>query len=286
MITKYFKKITIIALALFVFAPGFVLAHQPRINTQTETTVINPEISKAYYGQLTGNPHFYNIKAEVPFNLYVNILVPDIEGQKKDVSAAIVKNRNTEVPLAVLDGINFEWKKFWEPYGRNWYLQGPEYKAQAEAGEYIIVVWSSNNDSKYSLAIGETENFNATESISALNLIPQIKHNFFNESPINFILSPFGWGLILVMYLLAFAIGFIYKLLLRKFAKNPAHGATKNIGKKDRLIRALLGLILIVWAITTTWNPFLLFFSGFCFFEAIFSWCAVYSALGKNTCPI
>ena len=38
------------------------------------------------------------------------------------------------------------------------------------------------------------------------------------------------------------------------------------------------------WAyMTTTWNPILIFFSGFAFFETIFSWSGFYVALGKNT---
>jgi len=41
-----------------------------------------------------------------------------------------------------------------------------------------------------------------------------------------------------------------------------------------------------LWAITTTWSPILIFFSGFAFFEAIFSWCGFYAAMGKNTCPV
>ena len=39
-------------------------------------------------------------------------------------------------------------------------------------------------------------------------------------------------------------------------------------------------------AITTTWSPILIFFSGFALFEAIFSWCGFYAAMGKNTCPV
>jgi hypothetical protein len=30
----------------------------------------------------------------------------------------------------------------------------------------------------------------------------------------------------------------------------------------------------------------LIFFSGFALFEALFSWCGFYAALGKSTCPI
>lgn len=32
--------------------------------------------------------------------------------------------------------------------------------------------------------------------------------------------------------------------------------------------------------------PKTIFFSGFAFFEAIFSWCGFYATIGKNTCPV
>jgi hypothetical protein len=166
------------------------------------------------------------------------------------------------------------------------YFMGPEYKAPAEAGNYEIRVWSSNNDSKYSLAIGEIEAFNGKEGWNALIIIPELKKNFFNESPISFIFSPFGWGLIVVMYILAGIVGFIYRFILKKVAKNSQRRVNKNIGKGDRFIRFLIGVGLILWAITTSWSPILIFLSGFAIFEAIFSWCGLYAALGRNTCPI
>ena len=73
--------------------------------------------------------------------------------------------------------------------------------------------------------------------------------------------------------------------ILKKFAKGTTRGAVKNIGTLDRLLRVAIGLGLLIWAITTSWSPVLLFFSGFAFFEAIFSWCGLYAALGKKTCP-
>ncbi len=260
-------------------------AHQPRIATENSVIVPDPEVSKAYYGKLTGTEVVYKIQSDKPFALYVSVLVPDIEGQRKDVSAVIIKE-GTALPIATLDGDNFEWKKFFEEFGRDTYWQGPEYKAQAEVGNYEIRVSSSNNDSKYSLAIGEIEAFDFKESVNALTLIPQIKRDFFNKSPVGFIFSPFGYGLIIVMFALAFIFGFIYHAILKKFARNTPYGASKNIGKNDKLIRIGIGVALFVIAVTTTWSPWLLFFSGFAFFEAIFSWCGFYAALGKNTCPI
>lgn len=277
------KSITLSILIAIFLVPSLALAHQPRITESHLTEVFEPEISKAYYAELKGEPDVYTIEATEPFNLYVNILVPDIAGQKKDVSAVLLKE-GTE--FATLNGTNFEWKQFYEPFGADTYWMGPEYKARVEAGTYQIRVSSNNNDSKYSLAIGEIEAFDSKEGVNALTVIPQLKKNFFNESPIAFIASPFGWGLIVVMYLLAGIVGLIYRAILKRLAKGTARGASKNISRNGRLLRLALGIGLLLWAITTTWSPILIFFSGFTLFEAIFSWCGFYAAIGKNSCPI
>jgi len=108
----------------------------------------------------------------------------------------------------------------------------------------------------------------------------------FADQPITFIKSPFGWGLIVIMYILAFLFGFLYRTILKKLAKGSVRGVAQNIGKYDRLLRIAIGVGLLLWAITTTWSPILIFFSGFAFFEAIFSWCGFYAALGRSTCPV
>ncbi|CAN5157747.1 hypothetical protein BH09PAT1_BH09PAT1_2280 [soil metagenome] len=283
--------IRILLLSFFVFfysffiSTGSTYAHQPRIATNSPIRVLDPEVSKAYYGKLEGQEAVYEVQSDKPFDLYVNVLVPDIEGQKKDVSAVIFKE-GTALPIATLNGTNFRWKKFFEEFGHDNYWQGPEYKAQVEAGSYKILVYSSYNDSKYSLAIGEVEAFDFKEGMNALTLIPQIKRDFFSESPIGFILSPFGYGLIFVMFALAFIFGFIYRFILKYFTIKSVRAIHKNIGSGDRLIRMAIGFALLMFAITTSWNPIILFFAGFAFFEAIFSWCGFYAAIGKNSCPI
>ncbi len=280
---KILTKISIPLFILFILLPTVVSAHQPRITESRLTTVPDPEVSKAYYAELTGESDVYVIHASAPFDLYVGVLVPDIAGQKKDVSAVVLKDGKQ---MAVLDGTTFEWKRFFEEFGHDTYWQGPEYKARAEAGTYEIRVWSSNGDSKYSLAIGEIEAFDVKEGLNALTLIPQIKKDFFNESPIGFIFSPFGWGLIVIMYLLAGIVGLIYRAIVKRLAPRTLYGARKNIGTRDRLLRAAIGVALLLLAITTSWSPFLIFLSGLAFFEALFSWCAVYQIMGKNTCPV
>jgi len=82
------------------------------------------------------------------------------------------------------------------------------------------------------------------------------------------------------------AFAFVYRAVLKVFVPKKPHGATRNIGTNDRIVRLLLGIALLVWAMLTSWSWWLVFFSGFCFFEAAFSWCGMYAALGKNTCPM
>ena len=68
-----------VILLLFLLLVFVVVAHQPRITDSEDIIVKEPEISKAYYGNLEGNPHIYVINSDKNFNLYVNILVPNIE---------------------------------------------------------------------------------------------------------------------------------------------------------------------------------------------------------------
>jgi len=125
--------------------------------------------------------------------------------------------------------------------------------------------------------------------------------NLFVASVYNFIFSPSGWGLVLVMYALAFAFGLIYRAIFINFSMillkmgliKPTsevleinNKPNKNIGKLDRVLRLIIGLGLLFWAIFTTWSPILIFLSGFCIFEAVFSWCAFYAAIDKSTCSL
>lgn len=281
--TKVQKFLAVLAFS-FLILPAFALAHQPRIVQGDTTQVIDPEISKAYYATLTGVPHTYTIDSKVDFDLYVSILLPDTKSADKSTVAEVSKEG---VSIATLGGEGVVWKSFFEPFGQSSYLDGGEYKARAVAGVYTITVKSQSNNSKYSLAVGEIEAFDGKEGTNALSIIPELKRDFFEESPISFIKSPFGWGMVLVMYVLAFIFGFVLRLVFKKFGKNTA-GITgqRNINKRGRLIRLAIGIILLLIAMLTTWNPILIFISGFCIFESLFSWCAFNQMVGKNTCPV
>lgn len=94
-------------------------------------------------------------------------------------------------------------------------------------------------------------------------------------------------GIGILIFLSAFAFGFAYRAILKKALKSKPQCGSKNIGVGGRILRASLGIILLALAlISDTWQPVLLFFSGFCFFEALFSWCGFFALIGKRSCSI
>lgn len=65
---------------------------------------------------------------------------------------------------------------------------------------------------------------------------------------------------------------------------------TKNLGTFDRVVRLVIGIIVLVLAlvaVTMLWLKIILIILAlFCFYEALASWCLLYQLLGRNTCPI
>ena len=67
------------------------------------------------------------------------------------------------------DGLNFNWKAWYEPYARDNYWKGPEIGIDTNsefktsfnlnAGTYYIKVFNEDNSGHYSLAVGEAEFF-------------------------------------------------------------------------------------------------------------------------------
>ena len=281
---KLFKYVSLAALAILIF-PVSALAHQPVVVNSRSVEVTNPEISKAYYGYLNGLPNVYNIESGHSFSLYVNILVPYKNGQLKDVSVKILRDNNLDQPVAVLDAATSAWKTYFEPFGHDVYWMGPEYKSVVPAGTYQVIVTSTSKTSQYSLAIGEKEAFSIKEALNSISVIANLKINFFNKSPLDFILSPLAWGYIVSLYFLAFLTLYIYRKIMNMFASTKPRKAKQNIGNHDKHLRLIVGSLLLGVALTTTWSPILIFFSGICFFEVLLSWCGFYVILGRNTCP-
>ena len=270
---KIINNLRIVILFFFltlVSWPLAVLAHQPRIVETEKINVTKPEISKAYYGELSGKPHIYMIEASSAIDLYVNVLVPFIEGPGKNVIVKIFKGDQS---LGSLSPGEKDWKEFFEPFGQSMYWQGPEFKIRADAGKYKILVQSREKNIRYVLAIGEIEAFDGIESLKAILLIPELKRNFFEESPIGFIFSPLGWGYILLLQLLALLVGWVISRVFKISRIKIQKEYFQNFARNTIILGLIFWVGLLSWAVRTSWHPILILMSGLALFMAIISWC-------------
>lgn len=179
------KNGLIIGIILVLFLSLNALsAHQPRLDTgaavSVENPIIveNPEISQAFYGQLNGKPVYYQIKSDQPFQLYVNLLVPTSPGQGGEFISAEVTDQTGNIVM-FLNGTNSTWTPYFEEFGGDFYLKGPEATLDVPDGTYTIKVFNSQNQGKYSIAIGKIETFPANEALAALFTLPLLKQQFF-----------------------------------------------------------------------------------------------------------
>ena len=157
---------------LFIFLSTSLNAHQPKLINYSPSIdnpheVIYPEISKAYYSNLKGEPHYYVIISEQDFLFYTSILSPKISENYKPFSLEVLDNKQNIIYKA--DGSKFNWTPWYEPYARDWYWKGPEIGVSkgkefqssftVNSGTYYIKVFNEDNYGSYSLAVGEAEFF-------------------------------------------------------------------------------------------------------------------------------
>lgn len=207
-----------------------VFAHQPRlVGNDANVVVDQPEISKAYYSSLNGKPVTYRIESTESFRLYVNILVPDIEGIDKDVSVKILKHGTV---ISILDGSEHDWTQFYEPFAGDHYFRGSEYVKEQDAGTYEIKVYSPDNQGKYVLAIGDREAFPLGELVRTYMVLPRLKSDFFGKSPFSAYFNIMGVFLAVILVIagvifmtVLYSIKFIHKRLIRKkLSQDPILG--------------------------------------------------------------
>jgi len=251
--------------SLMLLSAGPAHAHQPVVVDSDTTEVVDPEISKAYYGVLSGEAHTYVITSDIEFDLYVGILVPDSESPKRDVKAEIF--RGDEL-METLGGVDAEWVTFYEPFAQNTYWDAGEYRLRAAPGVYSVRVSSPDNASKYSLAIGEIEYFSLEDRANALAVLPGIQQEFFGTSAVELVGTRYGLLNLLVIYVAALFFALFYRVLVHRLLVRMIGGTPRMIGKPLRVAAAVA---LFALAITTTWSPLLLFASGVLLFEVLFS---------------
>ncbi len=197
---------------MFMCSVAFVEAHVPNIVgtiSQNEIrTIEDPILSQAFYGVLEDSPHTFKIQRDESFTLSLQVLLPDIETSKNNVSAIVVKlpkERGRVEEIARLKAGDASWDTFYEPFGGDTYRRGPTFEQELDAGSYIVEVHTPENRDKYVLVVGKKEEMSIGYFETVRRLI-EVK-NFFDKSPLRVVESPFVYApLILVVG----GIGFVY----------------------------------------------------------------------------
>lgn len=183
---KIHSSIFIVTMLVIFISISAVSAHQPRLETSANvsfnnpTIIDNPEISQAFYSTLHGSPDYYKINSDVPFKFYLGLLVPQSPGIQGDFVSAQVLDSNGNI-LLTLNGTNSTWTPYFEEFGGDYYLKGPEVTEQLPAGTYYIKIFNAENQGKYNIAVGDIESFPVDESLKALFTIPLLKEQFFGK---------------------------------------------------------------------------------------------------------
>lgn len=209
------RKITFIIWLVGMLQPASLMAHQPRIDFQPGTldnpvNVEDPEISKAYYGELKGKSEFFEIDSPTGLLLYLNILAPDIEGARTDFRVDVMQGHEV---LFTLDEAN--WVEFYEPFGGDNYLRGPELTEQVGSGTYLIKVSNPDNTGKYSLAVGKTESFPFVEIVKTYLVLPRLK-TFFERSPFTAYFNRCGLFLLVLLIPLCLIVFFLIRFVRKR----------------------------------------------------------------------
>ena len=167
-------------------------AHQPVLNSEKSNSeepyiIDEPEVSKAIFAELKGEPHYYRIDSKTKFKFYAGITTPKIDNcplTKKfsfdvlDSDLEIIKKK---------DGEKFNWWAWYEKHGEKWYWIGPEvgekFKSNSEynKGTYYIRVYNQNNTGQYVLAVGDIESFPISVIIKMLFTLPSINSAFWDD---------------------------------------------------------------------------------------------------------
>jgi hypothetical protein len=219
---KSMRSVFIILACLWgAAAASPVFAHQPRLIYGDRTVEIrNPEVSQAFYAEMQGSLHLYQIDTEREFQLYLGLLVPHLPRVDRDISATVsgVAPDGTAETLFMLDGAAERWEPYFEPFAGDRYYKGPERTETLPAGMYRIEVSSPDNRGKYVLAVGKKEKFTVAETAAMITVLPALKRDFFGKSPLAAFFNLVGLFMFLALLVLAGAAAGVFRLI--RFALN------------------------------------------------------------------
>jgi hypothetical protein len=147
----------------FLSAATYAQAYYPLGVEQTSlkdvVEITHPEHEQIYFGDLSGFPHTYEIRSLKPFDLYLEIRIPDIEDLPDNVSGIIVREKEFGgvEEIARLRASDAAWNRLYEEDTNDWYRVGGVFEEQVSAGVYRIEFSTPDNIEKYVFTIGRGE---------------------------------------------------------------------------------------------------------------------------------
>ena len=185
------KSLSLILLLIFCTQ---IHAHKPVLNENSSYPpdapyeIEDPEISKAIYSTLSGDPHYYRIQSVEDFDFYSGILAAKIGecALEEKFSFEVLDSEFHLIYLAY--GENFKWTPWYEEYGKQWYWNGPEIGQNFasnevfKAGTYYIKVFNNTNIGQYILAVGDIEKFSLTDIVGLIFSMGKIEDEFWDPS--------------------------------------------------------------------------------------------------------
>jgi hypothetical protein len=170
-----------ISILAVLATPFSASAHLPiYIHNTSKIIIPDADTSRAYYGELGGEPAEYSVTLSTTTKFYISILAPDIAGAFTDYEV-VMRDASGRTALALLPGDS--WQRWYEEFGGDMYLKGPEERKELPAGTYIISVDNKSHSGKYVLAPGEEEIFTVGGTPETIRQIYLMKTKFFGKPP-------------------------------------------------------------------------------------------------------
>ena len=242
------KKIVLYFALVFVFLSlAFkASAYQPNLVylQQGSIQINNRATSQFFFDELKGSPRDYFIDLNKDFQIYVNLLVPEVTNGSGRYSLEIFDSQDNKIYS--VDGTSFEWKEIYDDFGRDYYLKGPEFTKQLSAGKYKIEVFSKDNTGKYVLSFGKNKALGFLSTVNIYWQVPFLKLTFLKTPVLQFFLTPFGIygiGFIGIILIILALINYLSGLIKENIKHNEAKTLLLTSGgmpeMKDEIIKLL-----------------------------------------------
>ena len=171
------KKIILVIFALAMISTNYASAHKlishddSHRDFNSALVIPDHKISWAIYENLgTNEAKFYTFEAKKGDSFYASIVIPKIQGLEKYAPTLVLVGEDNSIMEKTIYEKGFPGNEFYEPFGQVTYWERQELRTEIpQDGTYFIVVTDEKNQSgKYSLAIGEIEDFSGENMFTLL----------------------------------------------------------------------------------------------------------------------